>query len=70
MNTGLARRAKHVMQKRARIKRRKYREDLRAGLVRGPMTIAHQNGLPHEWRKCPVCTMAHIRAVNTIPPTT
>ena len=60
-----ARHAKRIMQRRAKDKRERYRQDLRAGLVRGPMTIKHENGLKHEWRKCPVCVMAHIRAVNS-----
>ena len=61
----LARHAKRVMQRRAKDKRRVYRQNLQAGLVRGPMTIKHENGIRHEWRKCPVCTIAHIRAVNS-----
>jgi hypothetical protein len=60
----LARHAKRYMQRRAREKRAVYLENLQAGMVKGPMTKKHEAGLPHEWRKCPVCVIAHIRATN------
>lgn len=61
----MARHAKHFLQRRAREKKRAYNENLQAGLVKGPMTKKHEMGLRHDWRKCPVCTIEHIRAANS-----
>lgn len=61
----IARHAKRILQHRDREKKQTYRANVQAGYVKGPLVKLHESGRRHDWRKCPVCVIAHIRATNT-----
>jgi len=61
----IARHAKRFLQHRDRDKKQTYRANVQAGYVKGPLVKLHESGRRHDWRKCPVCVIAHIRATNT-----
>lgn len=61
---GLASSIMHVYKKNDRMKKRDRQDQAPAG---NPLLVLHQSGRAHPWRKCPYCTIAHIKATSPGP---